>query len=118
AQLAEIKQKLESVLDDVRRAVEDWPAMRDRVHEVTESLRSNPPPLPAEEIEEGHALLEWMEARHFVFLGYRHYKLTRGQSSDKLTSDPRSGLGILRSAKGERPKSTPLKGEVREHARA
>src|SRR6185369_5784536 len=80
--------------------------------------RSNPPPLPIEEIEEGHALLEWMEERHFVFLGYRHYKLTRGQGSDRLMSDPGSGLGILRSTPGERRKSTTLKGEVREHARA
>jgi glutamate dehydrogenase len=120
SQLAALKETLESVLLDVKRAVEDWSAMRERVREVCEGLRSNPPPLPEEEIEEGHALLEWMEAEHFVFLGYRHYRLTRGKSSDRLVSDARSGLGILRAGNGEasRAKSTLLKGEVRDHARA
>ena len=120
SQIAALKEKLESVLHDVKRAVEDWSAMRERVREVGESLRSNPPPLPDEEIEEGHALLNWMAERHFVFLGYRHYRLVRGQASDRLSSDPRSGLGILRgdSSEAARAKSTTLKGDVREHARA
>ena len=41
-----------------------------------------------------------MEARHFVFLGYRHYRLERGASQDRLVPDARSGLGILRAATG------------------
>ncbi len=59
-----------------------------------------------------------MEEKHFVFLGYRHYRLTRGTASDRLSCDARSGLGILRSDKGARATSTTLRGEVREHARA
>src|SRR6185503_21114512 len=108
ARLAAIKEKLQTVLGDVKRAVEDWSAMRERVREITEGLRSNPPPLPIEEIEEGHALLEWMEEKHFVFLGYRHYRLTRGTTSDRLSCDARSGLGILRAQDGARATSTTL----------
>ena len=117
-QIAALKAKLESVLADVRRSVEDWPQMRERVRALSESLLTDPPPLPSDEIDEAHALLDWMEARHFVFLGYRHYKLTRGKKSDRLVSDSRSGLGILRAGgDGNRGTSITLRGEVREHAR-
>ncbi|MEJ1961385.1 MAG: NAD-glutamate dehydrogenase [Gammaproteobacteria bacterium] len=119
AQIAALKERFESVLSDVRRAVEDWPAMLERVRDIGAGLSSDPPPLPTEEIEEGRALLEWMEAQHFVFLGYRHYRLTRGEKQDRLSSDSRSGLGILRGADGKEARSsTMLKGEVRDHARA
>ncbi len=91
------RRKLESALSDIRRVVDDWDPMRERVREVSESLLTDPPPLTGEEIGEAHALLGWMEARHFVFLGYRHYRLSRGKKSDRLISDARSGLGILRS---------------------
>jgi glutamate dehydrogenase len=123
--LEALRAKLESVIEDVRRAVEDWMPMRERVRTIAASLRQEPPPLPPEEIDEAHALLDWIEARHFVFLGYRHYKLVRGEKSDRLVSDPRSGLGILREngpandKQGTAKKSsTTLKGEVRDHARA
>jgi len=120
AHLDALKDKLDSVLKDVRRAVEDWMPMRERVRTIAASLLQEPPPLPPEEIDETHALLDWMEARHFVFLGYRHYKLVRGDKSDRLVSDPRTGLGILRENGAEAGKrsSTTLKGEVRDHARA
>ena len=120
ARLDGLKEKLESVLKDVRRAVDDWMAMRERVRTISSGLLQDPPPLPSEEIDEAHALLDWIEARHFVFLGYRHYKLVRGEKSDRLVSDPRSGLGILRAngPDGAGRSSTSLRGEVRDHARA
>ena len=54
---------------------------------------------------EARHLLDWMEARHFVFLGYRHYRLERGRSEDRLVPDMRSGLGLLNRARepGARP---------------
>ena len=68
--------------------------------------------------EAGH-LLDWMEGRHFVFLGYRRYRLERGRSEDRLVPDPRSGLGILSSTRrrGRRPSVTTLRGDVRARAR-
>src|SRR6202040_1206229 len=60
-----------------------------------------------------------MEGRHFVFLGYRRYRLERGRSEDPLVPDPGSGVGILRSARrrGRRPSVTTLRGDVRARAR-
>jgi len=71
--------------------------MREKVKALIGSLESTPPPLPADEVSEGRRLLEWMEARHFVFLGYRYYKLERGSNEDRLVPYTRTGLGVLRN---------------------
>src|SRR5882724_6915615 len=119
AHLEKLKREIESTLADVHVAVEDWARMRDKVKSIVTELESNPPPLPADEVSEGRRLLEWMEGRHFVFLGYRHYKLERGSSEDKLIPDSRTGLGILRNGSRGTARSgtTTLRGDVRARAR-
>src|SRR5689334_4381913 len=100
ARLEAIKQKLEATLADVRVAVEDWMPIRERVRALSADLKNSPPSsLDTEEVREARELLDWMESRHFVFLGYRYYKLQRGSSQDKLVPDSRSGLGILRASR-------------------
>jgi glutamate dehydrogenase len=69
AHLEELRRKVLSSLGDVRIAVEDWMPMRRRVRGLIDSLQNDPPPLPADEVNEARGLLDWMEARHFVFLG-------------------------------------------------
>ncbi len=92
----EIRAGLEAVLSDVRAAVEDWHAMRARLRETLEALRSSPPPLPAAEIEEGAAFLEWMEDDNFTHLGSRQYSF-EGEGDEALARVlPDSGLGVLR----------------------
>jgi glutamate dehydrogenase len=120
AKIEALQAKLEATLADVRVAVEDWMPTRERIRALSADLKNDPPPLPAEEVREARELLDWMEARHFVFLGYRYYKLERGASQDRLVPDLRSGLGILRASraeKGRRNGHTVIRGEVREHAR-
>ena len=120
AQITALRDRLTSVLRDVRLAVEDWMPMRERIRAISQSLKNDPPLLPKDEVAEAHALLDWMEERHFVFLGYRQYRLERGDKQDRLVPERRSGLGILRDPEGAgaKVKSTILKGAVREHARA
>jgi len=120
AQLARLQRDIETTLADVRRAVTDWTAMRERAREIIRRLESDPPPLPPAEVSEAAHLLDWMEARHFVFLGYRHYRLERGRSEDRLVPDVRSGLGILSEAGRHgagRPRVSVLRGDVRTRAR-
>jgi glutamate dehydrogenase len=118
-QLEKLQRDIEATLSDVHVAVVDWPRMRDKAKSIAASLESTPPPLPADEISEARRLLEWMEGRHFVFLGYRHYNLERGSSEDELVPDTRTGLGILRNGgRGTvRSGTTTLRGEVRARAR-
>ena len=89
-QIERLQRDLESTLADVRSAVTDWMPMREKMREIIANLESDPPPLPAAEVSETRHLLEWMEARHFVFLGYRHYRLERGGTEDRLVPDVRS----------------------------
>ena len=96
----EIEQALVKVLQDVREAVEDWPKMHQQALDIIEDLEQNPPPLPAEEIAEGQALLRWLADTHFTFLGYREYRLEdAGDGTDNvaLRALPGTGFGILRT---------------------
>ena len=119
SQLAKLQHDLEVTLADVRLAVHDWRAMRERVREIITRLESDPPPLPAAEVSEARHLLDWMEGRHFVFLGYRHYRLERGRTEDRLVADARSGLGVLSTTRrhARQARATVLRGDVRSRAR-
>jgi glutamate dehydrogenase len=118
-QIEKLRRDIEATLADVRAAVTDWAPMRERARTLVASLESNQLPVPDDDISEARHLLSWMEARHFVFLGYRRYILERGPQEDQLVPDPRSGLGILRDGKRKRKGSgaTVLRGDVRAKAR-
>src|SRR5215470_9134134 len=82
-------------LVDVRLCVQDWRAMTARVADMIATLKANPPPLPAAEIAEAVAFLEWLADNNFTFLGIRDYTFTAGE--DALEPVFETGLGILRS---------------------
>jgi glutamate dehydrogenase len=100
AVLEELERDIESVLADVRVAVEDWRPMREKLREILEELRKSPPPLDQEELDEGRAFLEWIDDNHFTFLGYREYDLVERDGDYLLHWLPDSGLGILRNPGG------------------
>jgi len=97
--LADIERELSAVLEDVRASVVDWRPILSQVDTIVKKLKSNPPPLEAEEVDEGRALLEWMANDHFTFLGFREYTFTdQGKGkTDNWEPVKDSGLGILRS---------------------
>jgi glutamate dehydrogenase len=96
ARLDEIRQGIESVLRDVRAAVEDWPAMRDRMLAVTDEMQAGLSGTTDNEGEEVVDFLRWIHADHFVFLGFREYTFKWNSDQATVSSDPDSGLGILR----------------------
>jgi glutamate dehydrogenase len=115
AHIQKIQEQIEATLRDVRVVVEDWKPMRERASKLVSALENDAPPLPADELQEARGLLTWMEERHFVFLGYRYYRLERGPVEDHLLPDVKSGLGILRGRPGARV--TKLRGDIRARAR-
>src|SRR6478609_5541490 len=74
---------LAKTLNDVRACVTDWRAMRARVEQAIMSFRSNPPPLPVDELAEANQFLQWLCANNFTFLGLREYRF----ASDINASD-------------------------------
>ncbi|HET9694109.1 MAG TPA: NAD-glutamate dehydrogenase [Steroidobacteraceae bacterium] len=113
-----LRRRILGMLEDVRLAVEDWPAMRDRAVALARDVAAGVPRVRKQEEAETSEFLEWLAANHFTFLGYREYRLERGRTVDKLVPVPRSGLGLLRSGQG-RPQATTteLTGELRRKAR-
>lgn len=95
------------VLDDGRRAVEDWTAMRDRAAALASGIEHDRLPVGASEREEAAEYLRWMVGERFTFLGYREYELVpakgNGVGGAVLRSVPGTGLGILR----DEPTSAP-----------
>ncbi len=90
---AEIVRALEIVLGEVRLAVEDWKATLARVNAIVGDLKTNPPPMPVDEIAEAVQFLQWLIADNFTFLGVRDYVIT----DNSLAPVFESGLGIMRS---------------------
>ncbi|MCH8618243.1 NAD-glutamate dehydrogenase [Undibacterium sp. TS12] len=85
---------LKSVLSDVRGAVVDWQPMLTRVREVRNACEKYA--RAPEKRDEAGAFLQWLEDRHFTFLGARDYDLKRDGDNVSLVALPESGLGILR----------------------
>lgn len=100
--LAELAAAVESVVGDVRSAVEGWPAMVETARRIARELDGW-----AAEADAGHArfersighgadeiaeLLRFMADGSFTFIGYREYDLIDGE---RLVARPGSGLGVM-----------------------
>ncbi len=96
-ELQDINEQLAKVLLDVRDAVEDWERMHTQVELIVQDVEEHPPPLPAEDLEQGVALLRWLADNHFTFLGYREYVLEAQGDQETLVAVPGTGFGILRA---------------------
>jgi glutamate dehydrogenase len=119
ARLEALAADIARVLDDVRAAVDDWKAMRDRLHAIIADIEKRPPLLPADELGEGGDFLHWLADNHFTFLGYRCHELAVVNGEDALKIVPETSLGILREAqsKGVAASFSALPPEVRAYAR-
>ncbi|TLM85639.1 NAD-glutamate dehydrogenase [Pseudarthrobacter sp. NamE2] len=89
---------LNRVLNDVRAAVEDWPKMRQKARQISESLDQVANPAQIAELRQAKDLLRWLDDGNFTFLGYREYDLVTVDGEDVLELREDSGLGLLRAA--------------------
>jgi glutamate dehydrogenase len=99
AECRALQRRLTSALADVRTACTDWAAMRRAVLQLCTALERDAPPLPAEVVAESRALLQYAEADHFTFLGYRESVLRAGPGGPQLLAVAGSGLGLLRDGR-------------------
>ena len=103
---AALKSAVEAALDDVRAAVQDWRAMRDKALAIADDLPQRKLPLEAAAVAEASEFLRWLTADNFTFLGYREYEVAQADGERVLRAVASSGLGILRnSARTMAPRS-------------
>ena len=95
ARLAGLAEAIRRVLDDVRAAVEGWRPMLAAARGAAAELAGNPSGLPAAEIDEAHAFLDWLVDDHFTFLGWRNYDYI-GDGDGQIMRARDGGLGVLR----------------------
>src|SRR5690242_5434380 len=89
-----LKARIETALDDVRLAVRDWAAMRDKALAIAADLPSRAG-LPTTAATESSEFLRWLADDNFTFLGFREYEVRQGEAGEVLQSVEGSGLGIL-----------------------
>ena len=97
ATIDKVRNDLQSVLTDVREAVEDWPRMRVQALTLADELAAADLPVPDKDISDSVELLRWLADDHFTFLGYREYDLIVGDGGQSmLKAKLGTGLGVLR----------------------
>ncbi|HET6632834.1 MAG TPA: NAD-glutamate dehydrogenase [Rhodanobacteraceae bacterium] len=94
------------VLADVRAAVADWQAMRDKMLSIADELPGRRTPLDDAGLREAQEFLRWVSDDHFTYLGYREYVVVERDDDEVLEAIEDSGLGLLRGgARAMAPRS-------------
>ena len=96
AALKSLGAEIERSMRDVRVACADWGPMQTAARSAAADLSALSARFDPTELSETCALLEWMENRHFTFLGYREYRLRGRKGREVLEPIKATGLGILR----------------------
>lgn len=98
AAYARLEDRLRTTLAEVRTAVTDYPAMRERLAGLQTELAQPPAAASAAEFEEARAFLDWLDERHFTFLGVAESRAEAGADGrPSLRTLHEAGLGLLRA---------------------
>ncbi len=91
-ELADLEDAVRSVLADVRRVVDAFPALRERLARMADELApAGAARYDPDDVEEDIAFLRWLGQDNFVLLGAREYAIEGGT----IRVVPGSGLGLL-----------------------
>ena len=101
AELEKVAAGLQSVIHDVRCAVEDWDKMEKHLNNAISWCRDRPMPVDDEELEETLAFLEWIRQDNFLFVGFRYYQLGQSDNGNKAYIRNEGGLGAFRDESSE-----------------
>ncbi|MBD1581406.1 NAD-glutamate dehydrogenase [Pseudoalteromonas sp. S16_S37] len=90
--------ELESVLQDVSLAVEDWLPIRDKLKAVIKDLPKRHFNCDESEVKEAIEFLDWLTQDNFTFMGYRQYDLTPVQGDYELKHVAETSLGLMKKS--------------------
>lgn len=94
-ELAALKQMLLAKIDTLDIVVDDWQQIRGKLTDIKAELAGQNLPEVYYSPQEIQAFLDWVLDEHFIFLGYREYRLENDDNLD-LFAIGNSGLGLLR----------------------
>ncbi|WP_350558243.1 NAD-glutamate dehydrogenase domain-containing protein [Psychrobacter sp. CAL346-MNA-CIBAN-0220] len=105
-ELAVLQQILLDKIDTLDTVVGDWEQMQVRLTDIKAELSQKPLPEVFYSKKEIQAFLDWISDEHFIFLGFREYRLEGNNIEDdkekgadlNLFAIGNSGLGLLRGA--------------------
>ena len=89
AEIDDLVEALSNALDQLDAVGDDAELMRAKALATADLVTG-----PADDVARTRAMLEWLAAEHFIFLGYREYEIADGAAA--FTPVKGSGLGILR----------------------
>ncbi|HEA16967.1 MAG TPA: NAD-glutamate dehydrogenase [Pseudoalteromonas prydzensis] len=95
------KKELESVLNDVSTAVEDWQPIRKKLIAVSKELPKRNHKNNASEVAETVEFLDWLVKDNFTLMGYRQYDLSPVQGDYQLKGKIESSLGLMKNSTEE-----------------
>ena len=104
--LKKISQTIQRALDELRYAVQDWPAMVAQTRRIADRLPETHAHLDADLRAELADFFAWLVDDHFTFLGYREYRIEGTGENRVLAAVAESGLGILNAERAEAPVRT------------
>ncbi|MFT6072703.1 MAG: glutamate dehydrogenase [Alphaproteobacteria bacterium] len=96
--IADLKQEINVILQDIRLATSDWQVMLRKLDGIIADLGSSSAPIDHETKQESVSFLRWLGVDHFTFLGSRSYSFTQNAAGEKsVVTVPDSGLGLFRN---------------------
>ena len=83
------------VLEDIRRVVNEWKPMSEKLTEVIVELESNPSPIGKDQVNESIQFLAWLQDHNFTLMGYKNFDLVAIEGDYELTPTAETGLGLF-----------------------
>ena len=87
---------ISAVLAQVRLAVQDWAAMREKMLALADDLATRRLPVDDSGRSEAQEFLRWVANDHFTLFGYREYRVGKRGGQDVLLPLADTGLGLMR----------------------
>ncbi|MDI9245863.1 NAD-glutamate dehydrogenase [Marinobacter sp. CHS3-4] len=100
--LRNLEEVIQTILHEVRIAVNDFPIVTEKVNQISKELEENAAFIEDEDKQEAKAFLDWLVKDHFTFLGYDEYDFVKDKKGIVVRRVENSELGILR-VNNERP---------------
>ncbi len=88
--------ELNSVMQDVSLAVNDWRPTLQKLESVIADLPKNAGKASAEQLQQATEFLNWLVKDNFTLLGYRSYRIVPIQGDYKIEGIADSAMGLMR----------------------